>query len=73
MKRAKGQLDPVLLLHGGKDPVVPVSEAHKAEQALKQKGVPCELEVFPGERHWMAGNAHARVLARVEQFLTKSL
>jgi carboxymethylenebutenolidase len=72
-ERVTRQMPPVLLLHGGKDPVVPVAEANKAEQALKQKGVPCELEVFPGERHWMAGKAHARVLARVEQFLTRNL
>ncbi len=64
---------PVLVLHGAKDPVVPVSEAYKAERVLRDREVACELEVFPGERHWMAGAAHARVLARCAEFLGKNL
>jgi carboxymethylenebutenolidase len=71
--RATQGMAPVLVLHGASDPVVPVSEAHKAEQVLKERGVDCELEIYPGERHWMAGAAHARVLTRCSEFLKKNL
>jgi carboxymethylenebutenolidase len=64
---------PVLILHGANDPVVRVGEAYKAELILKERGVHCEVEIYPGERHWMAGAAHARVLARCTAFLKKHL
>jgi dienelactone hydrolase len=64
---------PVLVLHGANDPVVPVAEAHKAERVLKEHEVACEVEVYPGERHWMAGAAHARVLTRCSEFLKRNL
>jgi carboxymethylenebutenolidase len=64
---------PVLLLHGDNDAVVPVSEAYKAERVLKERGVVCELEVFPGERHWITGAAQARLLMRCSEFLAKHL
>ena len=64
---------PVLLLHGEKDPVVPVAETYKAERQLKERGVHCEAEVYPGERHWMGGATHARVLTRCSTFLTRYL
>jgi carboxymethylenebutenolidase len=64
---------PVLLLHGDNDPVVPISEAYKAERVLKERGVVCELEVFPGERHWITGAAQDRLLMRCAEFLAKNL
>jgi carboxymethylenebutenolidase len=64
---------PVLLLHGTNDAVVPVAEAYRAERVLKERGVVCELEVFPGERHWITGAAQARLLMRCAEFLEKNL
>jgi carboxymethylenebutenolidase len=64
---------PVLLLHGDKDAVVPVSEAYKTERVLKERGVGCELEVFAGERHWITGRAQAKLLMRCADFLAKNL
>ncbi|HEY4050117.1 MAG TPA: alpha/beta fold hydrolase [Acidobacteriaceae bacterium] len=64
---------PVLLLHGTNDTVVPVAEAYRAERVLKERGVVCELEVFPGERHWITGAAQARLLMRCGEFLEKNL
>jgi len=63
----------VLLLHGGKDPVVPLSEAYKAQRLLTERGVTCELEVFAGERHWIGGQAHQRLLDRCAAFLKANL
>jgi carboxymethylenebutenolidase len=71
--RVSKDMAPVLLLHGGNDKVVPVSEAYKAERVLKERGVVCELEVFPGEPHWVPGAAQARLLMRCAEFLTKNL
>jgi dienelactone hydrolase len=71
--RATQGMAPVLVLHGASDPVVPVAEAYKAERVLKERGVACEVEVYPGERHWMAGAAHARVLTRCSEFLKRNL
>jgi carboxymethylenebutenolidase len=71
--KATPGMAPVLVLHGANDPVVPVSEAYKAERILKERGVDCELEVYSGERHWMAGAAHARVLRRCAEFLKNDL
>ena len=64
---------PVLILHGANDALVPVSEAYKAERVLKEHGVACELEVFPGEPHGITGAAQARLLVRCAEFLAKNL
>ncbi len=41
----------VLLLQGLDDPVVPVAQAERFADALRQQGVRCEYRVFPGESH----------------------
>lgn len=43
--------DPVLLLHGEDDEVVPVSETRDFAAALRRHGVPHELHTYPGEGH----------------------
>jgi dienelactone hydrolase len=48
-------MPPVLILHGGADPVVPVSEAHKLERFLKEKGRPHEVWIYPGRCHQLTG------------------
>lgn len=42
---------PVLLLQGGLDPVVPLSQAEVLRDALAANGVPHALEVYPDEAH----------------------
>ena len=42
---------PVLLLQGGVDPVVPLSQAEALRDALAARGVPHALVVFPSEAH----------------------
>ena len=71
--KVSADMAPVLLLHGSDDPVVPVAEAYRAERMLKERGVVCELAVFPGERHWITGAAQARLLLRCEEFLKANL
>jgi carboxymethylenebutenolidase len=66
-------MPPVLLLHGAADTVVPVSEAYRLETVLKARGVGYELEVFPGEGHWLSAGAQARLLMRCAGFLGRHL
>jgi dienelactone hydrolase len=69
---AKG-MAPVLVVHGAEDAVVPVSEAYKVERVLKERGVVCEVEVFPREGHWFSAAAQAKLLMRCAGFLGRYL
>lgn len=40
---------PLLLLHGEKDPAVPVAEAREIADQLQKRGVPVQLTTFPDE------------------------
>jgi dipeptidyl aminopeptidase/acylaminoacyl peptidase len=44
---------PLLVLHGENDPRVPVGEAKQIVDAVKVRGVPTELMLFPDEGHFM--------------------
>ncbi len=71
--RISRAMAPVLILHGAADPVVPVSEAYRLEQALKQHGVVCESEVYPQEGHWFSSSAQARLLMKCASFVKQYL
>jgi carboxymethylenebutenolidase len=70
-------MPPVLILHGEADAVVPVEEAHKLERLLRERGLPCETHLFPGQDHNFRGVAAAEAfqlaLAFLEQHLLHSL
>ncbi len=42
---------PILIMQGATDPRVPAGEAIQIHDAIEQKGVPCELMLFPDEGH----------------------
>lgn len=42
---------PILIMQGATDPRVPAGEAVQIHDAIEQKGVPCELMIFPDEGH----------------------
>jgi acetyl esterase/lipase len=42
---------PTFLVHGGTDPLVPVSQSQELAAALRQAGVPNQLVVIPGAGH----------------------
>ena len=46
---------PVIFLHGLDDRVVPVEQTESMVAALRARGVPVELEIFPGEGHGFRG------------------
>lgn len=54
----------VLLLQGDEDPVVPPDQARRMADALRGRGLRCELEFFAGEGH---GFRRAETLARAAE------
>jgi dienelactone hydrolase len=52
--RAAGIKAPVLILHGEADPLVPVTQAHDMEQALREHGADVVAKYYPGAEHGLA-------------------
>jgi carboxymethylenebutenolidase len=67
------RMPPVLILHGDRDRVVPVAEARKLEQALADKGLPFEAQVYPGQGHGFQGAAANDALRRTVGFFDRHL
>lgn len=42
---------PLMVIHGQNDPRVPLSEAQQVVEALRSRGVPVEILVYPDEGH----------------------
>lgn len=66
-------MPPTLVLHGAADNVVPVAEAYKLQSLLNQRGIPHDIEIFPGETHWFTGSSQMQLLMRCAGFLGKHL
>jgi acetyl esterase/lipase len=69
---AHRQSAPVLVLHGDKDTVVPLSQALQLHDALLASGARSQLLVVPGADHNDLGAAAPRVLADVVAFLKQT-
>jgi acetyl esterase/lipase len=44
---------PTLIIHGGKDTLVPVSDSERFEQALRRAGASVEMRLYPEGHHWL--------------------
>ncbi len=65
---------PTLILHGENDPAVPVAQAYAFYRALRERDVPVELVVYPGEGHGLSERAHQRdYLERLVRWLERYL
>jgi dipeptidyl aminopeptidase/acylaminoacyl peptidase len=63
---------PLLVLQGDGDEVVPKAQADALVAALRQREVPVEYHVYPGEGHgWSSPEAVADELERADAFLTR--
>ena len=51
---------PTLIVHGEQDPCVPVNQAYAFSRALRERGVPTELAVYPREGHGFRERDHLR-------------
>ena len=55
---------PLFVIHGANDPRVPLSEAEQIAQAVRPRGLECELIVYPDEGHGLAKRATASTPTR---------
>lgn len=60
---------PTLLLHGGKDWLVPLSQSKALKEKLEKAGVPVDLVVYPTEGHSWYGANLTDSYERIETFL----
>ena len=68
------QSPPTLILHGGKDQVVDVSQSKILAEKLRAAGVEYRLEIYPAERHgrWY-GQALTSSFDKIESFLKQNV
>jgi dipeptidyl aminopeptidase/acylaminoacyl peptidase len=72
MAHVRNTRTPTLFLHGERDPICPLGQAHEMWRALKELGVTTELVVYPREGHGIREREHARdVLERAVGWLTR--
>jgi protease II len=67
---------PVFIIHGANDPRVPLSEAEQIYRALGERGIPCELAVYPDEGHGLGKlpnriDAFTKAIAFLERVLER--
>jgi carboxymethylenebutenolidase len=68
-----GRLPPTLVLHGSSDPIVPVSNAYALQTILQARGVPHEVQIYPGQGHGFTGAAEADASQRINAFFGRYL
>ncbi|CAN5817950.1 hypothetical protein BH09VER1_BH09VER1_34050 [soil metagenome] len=64
---------PVLILHGEKDTVVPLSQSRVLEDLLKKANIPAELVVVPGGGHEGPAFSNAKAQEKILRFLEQNL
>ena len=64
---------PTLLLHGAKDPWVPVSHSKTLSNKLNASGVKTELVIYPNEGHGWYGNTLNESFDKVASFLQNNV
>ena len=65
---------PLFVIHGANDPRVPVGEAEQIHRSLTERGIRCELLVYPDEGHGLAKlknrvDAYPKAVAFLEEVL----
>ena len=60
MAHVRNVTTPTLFLHGERDPICPLGQAHEMWRALKELGVDTQLTVYPREGHGIREREHAR-------------
>jgi len=63
---------PILVIHGDRDNVVPITQAHMLREALQQEHKPHEFLEVPNGDHFIFLNHHA-VWEKIDAFLKKYL
>ncbi|MBS1849931.1 MAG: dienelactone hydrolase family protein [Acidobacteria bacterium] len=73
MKLFMRRLCPTLILHGDADPTVPVQEAYHLQELLEKRGVPYEMQIYPGVGHGFENEVWQDAGFRTLAFLKKYL
>lgn len=74
MAHVRNVTTPTLFLHGERDPICPLGQAHEMWRALKELGVDTQLTVYPREGHGIREREHARdVLERAVRWWKRYL
>ena len=60
MAHVRNVTTPTLFLHGERDPICPLGQAHEMWRALKELGIDTQLAVYPREGHGIREREHAR-------------
>ena len=66
-------MPPVLILHGGRDTVVPPAEAEKLESLLEQHRIPYKIKIYTDQGHHFSGLARLDAMRQVVQFFRRYL
>ena len=66
-------LPPLLILHGARDPMIPLYNARQLSELCALKHFRCELQVFPDEGHAFSPAAIESADQRIEAFLQRVL
>lgn len=64
---------PFLILHGDRDPQVPLNQSERLDSRLREAGVPSELYVIEGGGHGGKGFDTPAVREKIRTFLAKTL
>jgi carboxymethylenebutenolidase len=67
------RLPPMLVLHGARDAIVPVANAHALEALLNRLGAAHEVHVYPDQAHGFHGAAQLDAAQRTATFLGRYL
>ncbi|MBX3240575.1 MAG: alpha/beta hydrolase fold domain-containing protein [Chitinophagaceae bacterium] len=62
---------PTVLFHGGKDPLVHVSQAEKLYKKLQELGIPAHLEIYPEEKHGVGPASAVDVFKKAIEWIEK--
>jgi dienelactone hydrolase len=61
-------MPPTLVVHGAADGHVPVAKIFKLVHALRQQNTPCQLKIYPGERHVLRPPAFHHAMSQASVF-----
>jgi acetyl esterase/lipase len=65
------QSPPTLILHGGLDPLVPLSQSLALKARLESANVPVQLVIYPGEAHGWTGASLTDSYEKIASFLSQ--
>ena len=65
---------PVLILHGEKDEIVPITQGIAFHRGCLYYDIPCEMVVYPREPHYVMEREHRLdMLRRIRRFLAEHM